>query len=305
MQERITLTISTIRSAKHYSIGKLFRYGIFISIFVLVLTLVCSIGLAFWFKQEAQTLDTLRMETDISYKQLLEQQELLHQETLAEQYVLYQVLEEERSKVNLLDSALERIEDLVGADSTKNDENNFELRIQIAEQNSRERKRMLAAIPSGYPLKGNKRITSGFGYRNHPIRKKRELHAGIDFAAKVGTPVYATADAVVEFAGRHRSGYGILIILSHSLGFRSLYAHLNSISIKVGQVVKKGDVIGTTGRTGVVTGPHLHYEITYVQRPLNPRYFVRWDLENYEKIFKQVRYVPWQSLVSLTAFQAN
>ena len=314
MREDLTLTITSVRGAKHYALGKIMRYILLIVGGSLLALLVVSVCLTFWLRSEVGALEYERAELEAAHRQNIEQQkqqhlvtieerEALYQDTLAEQHALYEVLEEERSKVSLLDSALVRIEDLIG--TKKDDAENLQARVEIAEQNSVERKLMLSSIPSGYPLRNNTRITSSFGYRIHPTLKYKKFHGGIDFAARVGTPVYATADAVVEFADRHRSGYGKLIILSHSAGFKSMYAHLNTISVRVGQVMKKGDMIGRTGRTGNVTGPHLHYEISYVQRALNPRYFVRWSLENYEAIFKKEGYVPWEFLVNLTAFRVK
>ena len=113
-------------------------------------------------------------------------------------------------------------------------------------------------------------ITGNWGFRIHPISKKRSLHKGIDLGGRIGTPVYACARGRVTFAGTSR-GYGKLIVLKHSKGYTSWYAHLNSIRVKTGQIIPSQAQIGTLGKTGNVTGPHLHFEIRKNNKSLDPR----------------------------------
>ena len=122
--------------------------------------------------------------------------------------------------------------------------------------------------PFAMPVFDSYRFTSGFGQR------WGRLHAGSDFAAPVGTPIYATADGVVTHAG-WLSGYGRLIKIRHSFGVETRYAHLNAIRVEVGQRVSRGDRIGDMGNSGRSTGPHLHYEIRVNGNPVNPMTFIR------------------------------
>jgi murein DD-endopeptidase MepM/ murein hydrolase activator NlpD len=112
-------------------------------------------------------------------------------------------------------------------------------------------------------------ITSGFGYRFHPLLKYRRLHAGIDFGAKIGAPVYAAADGEVFFAS-WRGGYGRCIILLHGGSMSTLYGHLSRIDVRQGQSIHRGQVIGAVGSTGLSTGPHLHFEVRRNGVPVNP-----------------------------------
>ncbi len=130
---------------------------------------------------------------------------------------------------------------------------------------------IIAYTPSIRPTAGY--ISSGFGWRVSPFTGMREFHKGIDVVARPGTPVVATADGVVIFAGRF-GGYGNTVIISHRNGFRTLYAHLRKIVVKRGQRVRRGQVIGTVGSTGLSTGPHLHYEVRYRGKALNPRNYI-------------------------------
>ncbi|MCB1390348.1 MAG: peptidoglycan DD-metalloendopeptidase family protein [Rhodobacteraceae bacterium] len=118
------------------------------------------------------------------------------------------------------------------------------------------------------------RVNSPFGYRRDPITGGRRLHAGQDFGGARGTPIHATADGVVSFAGR-QSGYGNIVIIQHDFGFETRYGHLSSIAVREGQRVSRGDRIGGMGSTGRSTGTHLHYEIRVGGNPINPMTYIR------------------------------
>ncbi|EBA11658.1 M23 family metallopeptidase [Roseobacter sp. CCS2] len=122
--------------------------------------------------------------------------------------------------------------------------------------------------PFSIPVKANFRYTSGFGPR------WGRLHAGTDFAAPIGTPIYATADGVISHAG-WASGYGRLIKIRHDFGIETRYAHLNTMDVRVGQRVSRGERIGAMGNSGRSTGPHLHYEVRVNGNPVNPMTYIR------------------------------
>lgn len=126
---------------------------------------------------------------------------------------------------------------------------------------------LVERYPSLWPVRG--RITSRFGYRVHPIRRRRLFHSGIDIAVSPGTSVKAAACGRVVYAG-WRSGYGKTIIIDHGQGIRTLYAHNSRLHVKVGQWVNKGQVICASGNTGTSTGPHLHFEVLLNGQPKNP-----------------------------------
>ncbi len=115
-------------------------------------------------------------------------------------------------------------------------------------------------LPAIKPMDGYYSI-HGFGTRLHPILRIIKPHEGLDIANDIGTAVYATGDGVVEYSGRTQGGYGILVELSHGFGYTTIYAHLSKVLVKEGQRVKRGDLIALSGRTGLVSGPHMHYEV--------------------------------------------
>jgi murein DD-endopeptidase MepM/ murein hydrolase activator NlpD len=120
------------------------------------------------------------------------------------------------------------------------------------------------------PVEG--KITSGFGYRTHPIFHVRKMHTGVDIGAKYGTPIHAAGGGVVVFAGRW-GGYGNCVIVDHGGGLATLYGHCSSLSVGEGQTVKQGQTIARVGSTGLSTGPHLHFETRRNGRPVNPSGF--------------------------------
>jgi hypothetical protein len=134
------------------------------------------------------------------------------------------------------------------------------------------RSEMLPAIPGIQPIdnKDHTLIASGYGHRIHPIYKIRKMHPGIDFSAPVGTSVYATGDGVVETAVRSGRGLGNRILINHGYGYKSLYACMEELNVRTGQTVKRGEVIGTVGDTGLSVAPHLHYEVHLNGEPVNP-----------------------------------
>jgi murein DD-endopeptidase MepM/ murein hydrolase activator NlpD len=128
-------------------------------------------------------------------------------------------------------------------------------------------------IPYTMPVAAAHRFTSAFGYRRDPKNGRRRMHAGIDLAAPQGTPIHATADGVVISAGAE-GGYGQTVRIRHEFGFETLYAHNSRIRVKPGQRVSRGDHISDMGRTGRVTGVHLHYEVRLNGSPVNPMVYV-------------------------------
>jgi murein DD-endopeptidase MepM/ murein hydrolase activator NlpD len=144
------------------------------------------------------------------------------------------------------------------------------------------KQQMLASIPSVQPVLNRKldRVASGFGWRVDPIYKIQKFHEGMDFTCPIGTEVYVTGDGTVEAVNFSFGGYGNEIVVNHGYGYRTRYAHLSRFKVKVGQKVKRGEVIGETGSTGKSTGPHLHYEVIKNRSAVNPVYYYYNDLKD-------------------------
>jgi murein DD-endopeptidase MepM/ murein hydrolase activator NlpD len=175
--------------------------------------------------------------------------------------------------------------------------NNFdklERQIQVQNKSFDEVEELVSFIDDYYAAKPGIRpiskkdellISSHYGRRFHPVYKRYKMHHGIDYAAQIGTPVYATGKGVVK-AAHYQSGYGKVIKINHGFGYLSVYAHLSKYIVSKGDTIKRGQLIGYVGNTGVSTGPHLHYEIRKNNRTQNPLYFYIDDLKDseYQKI---------------------
>lgn len=165
--------------------------------------------------------------------------------------------------------------------------NNLALRLAYQERSFdditkmvKNKEQLLASIPAIQPISNKTltRIASGYGYRIDPIYKDRRAHMGMDFTAPQGTPIYATADGVVSDAGFNTGGFGNRVVINHGNNYQTLYGHMYRIKARVGQRVKRGEVIGYVGNTGKSSGPHCHYEVHHRGNPVNPIYYFYNDL---------------------------
>ena len=150
------------------------------------------------------------------------------------------------------------------------------------------KEKLVSSMPAIMPIsnKSLKSTASGWGYRFHPIYKIKQFHYGMDFTAAVGTKVYTTGDGIVKDVQTIGGGYGRWILVDHGFGYQTMYAHLSGFSVKIGEQVKRGQVIGYVGNSGTSTGPHLHYEVHRNGEPVNPQYYYFKDLnaQEYEKM---------------------
>ena len=152
------------------------------------------------------------------------------------------------------------------------------------------KEQLLACTPAIQPVsnKDLKRIASGFGYRVDPVYKTTKFHAGLDFAAPQGTPIYATANGTVETAGNTGNGYGNHVVIHNGYGYATLFGHMFKIKVHPGEKVKRGEVIGWVGNTGKSTGPHCHYEVHRNGEPVDPVFYFYNDItpEQYDRLLK-------------------
>jgi murein DD-endopeptidase MepM/ murein hydrolase activator NlpD len=210
-------------------------------------------------------------------------------------------LDEKIAYYEVIQDKIADIEAIIGI--TPEDENiSHETRLENINLTTIQQSILLQLLPNGEVL-NHKGISAGFGTRDHPIYEKTEFHRGIDFRAPLKTPVFAPAAGIIEFAGMQDSaGYGSLVIIDHGFGFKTYYAHLDSaMVVKYGKFVKKGEHIANSGNTGLSTGPHLHYEIRFLGRPLNPMSFIKWNNNNFSEILEKEKGVQWDSLLEMAS----
>ncbi|RXK13152.1 peptidase [Halarcobacter mediterraneus] len=300
MKNRLIITVSDVHGTKAYNVHQIIKkLLVFIILFVVIV-----IGGGSWFINNlSDRLETLKTQKEIEINSREKQINVLTQkeEKLQAQNQFYSLqIKSKVEDIDALSSKLDDIEAMIGLKDEKIEQLTRETLDSISDNT---KYFTLLTIPNGSPLK-NTRVTSPYGYRIHPITKKKKFHRGIDLRAKMRTPVKATANGVVVYVrSRDIGGFGRVIKVQHSFGFMTIYAHLNKTEVKLGDVIRKGQVIGLSGNSGTSSGAHLHYEVRYGGKILDPKDFIKWNFKNYDKIFSKQRRVKWESLVKLISEQ--
>jgi len=295
VKDLFSITISDVHGSRDYTFNQLMRKFALYSIIFILFVMLASAGAIWWLTKETNELEQKRAEAQIEHQKMLAQKQEEYIRLDKAKRALQLELDNKSKQAQFLDQTLQGLEDLIGVSPNENQP--VVDRVKIVQLNTIEKKLMLEAIPNGRPVKIFEGISSKFGWRIHPVTGKREFHRGLDYRGKIGNPIIATADGVVEYSGYHKkSGYGNLVIIDHVNGFRTLFGHMSKRLVKSGDFVHKGQIIGRIGSTGLSSGPHVHYEVSFIQRKLNPVPFVNWNLKHYNQIFKQVKEVPWGSL---------
>lgn len=287
MKDKFTVTISDVHGSRHFLLHQVIKkFLLYFTLFVALVILVGSFVILFLMK-EVSALEA-KKESAINERNILLAQNESLQEEISEKSKEYEAI---RDKIS-------NVEELIGLRA--NDEDALDTRLEEIDVTVLQQKTFFDNIPSG-DVMAYSEFSSRFGWRENPILKRKEFHAGTDLRAPIGTPVLAPADGVVKFIQYNQnSGYGNVVSLSHNYGFESYYAHLmNKPIVKEGQFVKKGDIIAYSGNSGMSTGPHLHYEIKFIGRLLDPETFLRWKGSNFTEIFQKEKRVTWESLIKL------
>ena len=295
MDNQFTITIHDKHGIRQLNFHEVVKHmGIYLLLFILFIFAFAALSIAY-LNISVNVIQDKKDEMQFAFVELEKHNKNLQHIADATE----DTLKQKRDELVMVTDRLADIEDLIGL--SKDEDTSLQERVDLATVTSEEMAALMQHVPNGPPLE-YKGITSKFGYRVHPTLERKEFHRGTDLKAAMNTPLYATADAIVEWAAIHKkSGYGKLIILDHSFGFKTYFGHLNKIVVKSGQFVKRGDIIGYTGNTGMSNGPHLHYEVRFVQRALNPFWFVKWNVASYKSLFEKEKNVPWQSLITATA----
>lgn len=292
MDNQFTITIHDSSGIKQFNLHNIFkRFSLYFVVSLIFVFALFGFSVAY-LNSSVDKVQAKKDELNRAYTQLQTKNiNLTKTVSLTEE-----TLRLKRDELVSVTDKLSDIEHLIGLSSDT--DTKLQDRVNLAKVTSEEMFALMQHIPNGSPIE-YRGITSKYGYRTHPTLRTREFHRGSDMKAPMKTPIYATADAIVEWASIHkRSGYGKLIILDHSFGFKTYFGHLNKIVVKSGQFIKRGDLIGYTGNSGMSNGPHLHYEVRFIQRALNPFWFVKWNIANYKSIFEKEKNVPWQSLIT-------
>ncbi|EGK8022766.1 peptidoglycan DD-metalloendopeptidase family protein [Campylobacter lari] len=290
MKDKFTLTITDVNGSRHFLLSQIIKKVIiYFTSFVFVVIVLGALYINYLADKRSE---------------LLKEQEALsakNTKLFSQNESMQKSLEEKTALYDELQTQLADIEENLGL---KQDESlDIPERLEKVKLTNDQAYLFLTQIPNGHVIEDNG-ITGNFGWRHHPILNKKEFHPGIDLRAALNTPIYAPANGVVEYAAYSNNGYGYSVILIHNFGFKTVYAHMMRKDVlKAGQFVKKGDLLGYTGNTGLSTGPHLHYEVRFINKLLDPKIFIDLNRKNYEQIFEKERRVPWQSLIKALLLQ--
>lgn len=203
-------------------------------------------------------------------------------------------IDQKNRELTLISQKIGELENIV--DLKKNIQEVPTEKIDLQELSSSEKALLLSLIPSGEPLNFYSVRNLGF-QKTSSIGANKLSSTGYDYITPDGTPVYASADGVIDLIGSGKSSYGRLIKITHSFGFSSLYAHLDKSLVKKGDFIQKGQLIGYSGRSGNVSEGTLYYEVRFLGKVLNPAAYVAWNTENFEEIFEDNTDIDWKSLV--------
>ena len=295
MDNHFTITINDDNGVRQFNLHQIVKKVIWYVLGFFGFVALVAIGTILYLDYAVDQIELKRLNTQNAYSKLKDKNDNLNKSINETQIALF-LKKKELSEVS---DSLSEIEVLIGLSPSANDVSLKE-RVNATKLNSEHMATLLQFIPSGSPVK-YKGITSKYGYRIHPTLNRKEFHRGLDMRARMKTPVYATADGIVEYSGFHKkSGFGRLVILEHNYGFKSYYGHLNKIVVKYGKFVKKGTLIAYSGNSGMSSGPHIHYELRFLHRTINPFWFVKWNVKNYKDIFSKEKKIPWQSLITAT-----
>ena len=304
MKNSILITITTLKGSKQYTITQLIKKFIIIFVIFSILFFVATFMFISYLNGVIEKKNQALKQTNKEIELVLNQKNKLQNKLqILENNIsnLENIIKQKEKLVSEVNDKLDDIERIMQFEPPKN--TTLVDRVDLAKIDIVDKKFVLENIPNGYPVPFIG-ISSPFGWRIHPIKYTKEFHPGLDLRAKMNTPVRATADGIVEYARYHRrSGYGRLLIIDHNFGFKTLFGHLNKIIVKSGDFVKKGQIVAYTGNTGLSNGPHLHYEVRYIGMVLNPYHFVKWNLKDYNYIFKKEKKVKWQSLIKAIQWQ--
>lgn len=293
MKNRLIITISDVKGTKSYNIHQLFRKFFFIILTSTFILLAGSFLFINYLTSEVEQVKQSKKNQETQLNILKEKED-----KLVSQNKLYSMqIKSKVQDIEELSSKLDEIHTIIGIEDDDTKEEITKKTLDTINENKK--KYALNLIPNGKPLE-KFRYSSNFGYRINPVTKKRQFHRGLDMAAPRKTPIRATADGIIEYVqSRNIGDYGRVVKVQHNYGFKTVYAHMEKTFVNVGDIIKKGQILGLVGNSGRSTAPHLHYEVRYANMVLNPRRFVDWNLSNFEEIFKKERKIEWESLVSL------
>lgn len=281
MRNRIFLSIIDEKSSKQFNFHKMAKkiilYGI-LGFCAFLIGVFCLMG---FLMGEIHDISQIKSQMIESYRATYKQNQALRSQINAKSSELIEVSQK-----------VEDLEEIIDFSKNK-DSLSYEPITKVLDP--KERIFLLQIIPSGHPVE-NFRSTSSSKNRIHPLKGRYGVDSGIDYLIASGNPVVATADGIVELSRQNTSsrGYGRYVKIKHAYGFSSTYAHLSNLIVKKGDFIKKGQIIGYTGRSGASNGERLYYEVKFLEGHQDAKLFTQWSEDNFESILQSG--VNWNRL---------
>lgn len=283
MKDRIYISIVDEEGSKQFNLHKMAK-KIFVYVLLgLFILLIVGFFLMTYLMKQVQEISATKEQMTQNYKDTFYQNQNLKEQINARSLELINITKR-----------VDDLEDIVSLSKNVDEpfnEKEFELQITPAQK-----KLLLQIIPNGNPIEGNAKIVS-VKLRLHPSKGAYGVDSGIDYITPLRTPVYATANGIVDLSRLGTRGYGKFIKLTHAYGFSSMYAHLSEILVKKGDFVQKGQLIGYSGNTGNSNGARLYYEVRFLGGYQNALDYAQWGEENFDSIFSKQTHVRWNRLL--------
>lgn len=284
MRNKILISIVDEKGSRQFNLHRFAKKVIFYLALLLVVLIVGGFFLMTFLMEQVKEIDAIKEKNIDRYREMFMQNQSLKKQ-----------ISQKSSELIEVGKRVEDLEEII--DYSKNKDIPITQEINLSEVDAKDQFFLLQIIPNGHPLKNFEKITP-IKERIHPLKKKYGVNSGIDYVVTSGTPVFSTADGIIELAQKATSakGYGRFIKITHAYGFSSLYGHLSEVLVGKGDFVKKGQMIGYSGRSGISQGERLYYEVQFLGRYQDAFAFVQWDSEHFESIFKKEGSIDWKSL---------
>ncbi|MGR3985288.1 MAG: M23 family metallopeptidase [Gammaproteobacteria bacterium] len=287
-KDHFVVSVSAMSGSRHFTLKRPAQRAWLAALSLLAVVFVVSLTANYFHRERVEILTAKNARLDNERERLSKHTERLNQEIAAQAEV-----------TRTLQRDLIEIERLLGLHHppVSGKRKGLVARVDMAKLSANQEKILHRSIPNGFPT-SIYTITSEYGMRRHPVTGRKSFHKGVDLRTNGKVNVYATADGIVRRAEKTRLS-GLLVVVQHNFGFESYYAHLSDINVHPGEIIQRGELIGISGNSGRHSnGPHLHYEVRYLGKPINPFEFLHWELGSH-KIFAKVKGVQWPSLINL------
>lgn len=283
MKDRIYISIVDEEGSKQFNLHKVAKKIFFYSIATLFVLIVSGFLLMTYLMKQVQDISATKNKMIQNYKNTFYQNQDIKKNIDSKSQELIDITKR-----------VDDLEDIVNL--SKNTDDPILYNTQNLQATPEQKKLLLQIVPNGAPINTTAKIAS-VKLRPHPSKGVYGVDSGIDYIVPLRTPVYATADGIVDLSRAGKRGYGKFIKLTHAYGFSSMYAHLSEILVKKGDFVHKGQLIGYSGDSGNSNGARLYYEVRFLGGYQNALDYTQWGEENFDSIFEKQTHVHWDKLL--------